>query len=436
MCDTFVALGNATNDGSVLFAKNSDRQPNEPLLLTHIPRKKHPPKSNVTCTYITVEQVDETYALFLYKPSWIWGGEMGTNEYGLTIGNEAVFTKEKVNKTGLLGMDLVRLALERCQTAEEAVHCITDLIERYGQGGNCGYEKPFTYHNSFLIADYETAWILETADRMWVAKRVETFAAISNRLTIGGDYDLAHPDVVAYAAERGWHKPGGPFHFAKSYSDFLYTKFSGSSERYACAHALMKRHEGKMTLEVMIDILRSHEEEHQLPPLHHFSVKSVCMHAGFFYGDHTTGSYCISLKKGEPLIGFATGSSTPCISTFKPFPLFEAPLSYIWEEGDERALHYWLIRERLHRRLMQTTPEMLAKYDEERKQLQKEIFVLYEKGNLQAAWEKENEFVETYDRLLAAEAGTIHVGNFYFKRFWNKRNRKLFQKHRDFFLSH
>ena len=85
---------------------------------------------------------------------------------------------------------------------------------------------------------------------------------------------------------------------------------------------------------------------------------------------------------------------------------------------------------------MQTTPEMLAKYDEERKQLQKEIFVLYEKGDLQAAWEKENELVETYDRLLAAEAGTIHVGNFYFKRFWNKRNRKLFQKHRDFFLSH
>ena len=70
----------------------------------------------------------------------------------------------------------------------------------------------------------------------------------------------------------------------------------------------MKRHEGKMTLDVMIDILRSHEEEHQLPPLHHFSVKSVCMHAGFFYGDHTTGSYCITLKKGEPLIGFATGN--------------------------------------------------------------------------------------------------------------------------------
>ena len=29
MCDTMVALGNATADGSVIFAKNSDREANE-----------------------------------------------------------------------------------------------------------------------------------------------------------------------------------------------------------------------------------------------------------------------------------------------------------------------------------------------------------------------------------------------------------------------
>ncbi len=28
MCDTFVALGNATSDGSVIFGKNCDRGPN------------------------------------------------------------------------------------------------------------------------------------------------------------------------------------------------------------------------------------------------------------------------------------------------------------------------------------------------------------------------------------------------------------------------
>jgi secernin len=434
MCDTMVALPNVTKDGTILFAKNSDRQPNEPLLLTYIPRKKHTPSSNVKCTYISVDQVEETYELFLYKPSWMWGGEMGTNEFGLTIGNEAVFTKEKVNKTGLLGMDLIRLALERCKTAEEAVHCITDLIETYGQGGNCGYEKPFTYHNSFLIADYDSAWILETADKMWVAKKVEDFAAISNRLSIGEYYDLAHPDVVDYAIERGWHKKGESFHFAKSYSDFLYTKFSGSQERRSCANDILAQQIGKITHLTMMAILQSHEEESDLPPIHHFSVKSVCMHAGFLYGDHATGSYCISLKKGEPLVGWVTGSSTPCISLFKPFTLFEDPLSYIWVENDDEALNFWLKREYIHRRLMNATIAFLQQYEEERKQVQEEIISLYKQKQFHKAWENENEFIKKYDELLVNYDRAVHAGNFYFKRYWSKRNKKLYHNHPQFFM--
>ena len=434
MCDTMVALPSATKNGTVLFAKNSDRQPNEPLLLTYIPRKTHPPNSKVTCTYITIDQVEETYELFLYKPSWMWGGEMGTNEFGLTIGNEAVFTKEKVNKTGLLGMDLIRLALERCKTAEEAVYCITDLIEKYGQGGNCGYEKPFTYHNSFLIADYDSAWILETADKMWAAKKVKDFAAISNRLSIGEEYDLAHPDVIDYATERGWHRRNQPFHFAKSYSDFIYTKFSGSQERRSCANDMLAQKAGNISHTTMLDILRSHEEETKLPPINHFSVKSVCMHAGFLYGDHATGSYCISLQKDEPLVGLVTGSSTPCVSLFKPFPLFEEPLSYIGEENDEQALHFWLKREHIHRRLMNATIAFLQQYDEERKQVQEEIMSLFEQKEFQAAWKKENEFVEKYDELLVDYDRAVNAGNFYFKRYWSIRNKKLFHKHPQFFI--
>ena len=93
MCDTMVALGNSTKSGNVIFAKNSDRQPNEPLLMIRIPRKSHPPGAKVKCTYITIDQVSETFEVLLLKPSWMWGAEMGANEYGLNIGNEAVFTK-------------------------------------------------------------------------------------------------------------------------------------------------------------------------------------------------------------------------------------------------------------------------------------------------------------------------------------------------------
>ena len=122
MCDTFVALGNSTRDGSVLFAKNSDRDPNEAHALVMVPAATHQPGEKVKCTYIEIPQVEKTFQVLLAKPFWIWGAEMGANEFGVTIGNEALFTREPYQKEpGLIGMDFLRLALERGKTAAGAM---------------------------------------------------------------------------------------------------------------------------------------------------------------------------------------------------------------------------------------------------------------------------------------------------------------------------
>ena len=165
MCDTLVALGNSTIDGSVIFGKNSDRPWDEVQLITYSPKLKYSKGEEVKSTYISVPQVNETHAVLLSQPWWMWGAEMGANEYGVVIGNEAVYTHEPIRDTGLLGMDLLRLGLERGKTAKDSLNIITTLLETYPQGGGCAYNDPsWMYHNSFIIADPLEAYVLETAD--------------------------------------------------------------------------------------------------------------------------------------------------------------------------------------------------------------------------------------------------------------------------------
>ncbi|MGH2343771.1 MAG: C69 family dipeptidase, partial [Chloroflexota bacterium] len=189
-CDTMVALGDRAA-GGVLLAKNSDRLPDEAQRLIGLPAASYPAGSLLRCQYLSVPQAARTAALIGSQPFWLWGFEHGLNEHGVAIGNEAIFTREQPEEIGLLGMDLVRLGLERGTTAREAVTVMTGLLERFGQGGSTVYAGRRFYDNSFLIADPREAWVLETAGRRWAARRLTSGAySISNRPTIGTEYDL------------------------------------------------------------------------------------------------------------------------------------------------------------------------------------------------------------------------------------------------------
>ncbi|KAK2096118.1 hypothetical protein P7K49_025152 [Saguinus oedipus] len=75
------------------------------------------------CTYISIDQVPRTHAIMISRPAWLWGAEMGANEHGVCIANEAISTREPAAETeALLGMDLVRYctpclaaAVKRCE---------------------------------------------------------------------------------------------------------------------------------------------------------------------------------------------------------------------------------------------------------------------------------------------------------------------------------
>jgi dipeptidase len=265
--------------------------------------------------------VAETAAVLGSQPYWLWGLEHGVNEHRVAIGNEMVFTREPPGKTGLLGMDLVRLGLERGQSAAAALAIMTELLEAHGQGGSGHAHVDWPYHGSFLIADPGEAWILETSDRRWVARRVLALGNVSNALGIGTDWELGSGDVTEFAVRRGWWPAGaGRVDFVRAYAeqDGLGTHVSG--ERGRRAAALLAEGRGRLTPAALRTVLRDHYENgpiHRPRPVDHPRYFSLCMHADPL--DNTTAAMVaqLPLERTVPAAAWICLGS-PCIGAFLP----------------------------------------------------------------------------------------------------------------------
>lgn len=324
MCDTMLALPLATASGHVLFAKNSDRERNEAQFLEHRAAARHPPGSPLRCSYIEIPQVAETQAVLLSRPFWCWGAEIGANAAGVVIGNEAVHARLPPGpEPSLIGMDLVRLALERAATAEAAVGIIVELLERHGQGGDCGHLHAHFYDNSYLIADHDGAFVLETVGRFWVVERVARTRAISNALSIGrGAIWRASPALIADATARGWASGEADLDFAEAYLDPERDAATQGRARCARSTELMARKDGALTTADMMAILRDHGAAGESGPHWHparAAGRTICMHAA---GDErrgqSTASLVSELHADGRALHWVTGTSAPCLSVFRP----------------------------------------------------------------------------------------------------------------------
>jgi secernin len=320
LCDTLVQVGRER----VLFAKSSDRDPNEAQHLAWIPAATHR-EAEVRCTWVAVPQVSETRAVLLSKPFWIWGAEMGANDAGVVIGNEAVFTRPGVPDVGLTGMDLVRLALERASTAREAVEVVIEHLERFGQGGGCGHEdRRFRYASSFLVADASGAVVLETSGSgRWVTEAVQGARSLSNGLTVAG--------------------------FAEAHGRRLHTAVAGADARRARTERCADAATGPLDL---FRGLRDHGAGQGSAPRYSWingAMAGPCVHAsGLLAASQTTASWVSELgPRGAR--HWATATAAPCTSLFKPVAVGD-PLDLgpdPTDRFDPRAL--WWRHERLHR---------------------------------------------------------------------------------------
>jgi secernin len=278
MCDCLVSLPPAS--ATTLFAKASDRPPSEAQRL-----EWHPGRADDAPTMATYVEVDcpadrRVLGVVGSRPWWGWGYEHGVNEAGVAAGNATIYTTldPRSEADALTGMDLVRLILERADSAEAAVGVLLDLLDRYGQGGSGHHGAHRPYWNAFLVADPTSAFVVETSGRESEVERVSRTRATSNRTTIASfDRDHRHPrQPVSTLVDS----------------------------RLRCSEAVLAAEP------VTVDRLRQHLRSHD-----GVDGYSVCMHVPSVEATRAA-LIAVLTDEGRPLVHVAAGS--PCASVFVP----------------------------------------------------------------------------------------------------------------------
>jgi secernin len=302
MCDTLCVR---TGD-TVLFAKNSDRDPDEAQVAEWHPRREA--GAELHTQYLVLDDPG-AYAFLGSRPAWLWGVEHGVNEHGVAVGNEKIWTVDNPSgrPAALLGMDLVRLALERSRTADEALTVVTTLLERHGQGGSGEPHRDEPYDSSFLVTDRHGGFVVETSNRTWVARDIrDRGAAISNRISLGTEWNLASADVVPGTDFDTYRWPRMPTAIA--------------DQRLAVTRAAVAD-DGAKTAADVARVMRSHGPHRGAGELPgevgaDWTGYSVCMHRRESHAQ-TTASMIAELRPDAPPRAWVS-LGNPCVSVYVP----------------------------------------------------------------------------------------------------------------------
>ena len=402
MCDTFTFFSKIEKDQSY-FAKNSDRDPGEPQIIELIFNAKDDFKTNFLLESLpkytrqleVLKQVfpkfDHPYAAIISRPTWIWGAEMGVNEKGVAIGNEAVFSKEPLIPNGLLGMDILRLALHNAATAEEGAGLITQLLETYGQGGNGSYSGTLKYHNSFLVKDIDKAFVIESSGKNWVQKEVNDCASISNCYTINKGHSRASTAFKNIDLKKKLEHP-------------FYTFFSKGELRHKFTRDQIASQD--KDLGEVFDILRSHIRPGNTLKK---GMKSICVHPGTIVKSETTSSMVVDYT-GNHILVWITSAPNPCVSLFKPIILTKNTKAFPEFNDRETSLKYFKSNRELSEHLVKHQKFFREDIKSVRDSLQQEfIDIIYTNlenkteeeliSDCRLCYSKEKEYIEEVNAL-------------------------------------
>jgi dipeptidase len=233
---------NLTADGSVLLGGTGEEPSSHWLEI--VPRRSHAADATISvgateaaslpARLIEIPQVRETfryitmnYTSYAGFPAPITNG--GLNEHQVAIRDIWSPSRPELvemtpdGQTGPNYSDLARIALERAETAREAVEIIGALIDEYGYTTYGG--------NSHLIADENEGWVVlqfAGGQGLWVAERLGPDDVRVNYPGYIGDVPadyrrsrdwMGSTHLMSFAVEQGWYDPDSdrPFNVDEVY---------------------------------------------------------------------------------------------------------------------------------------------------------------------------------------------------------------------------
>ena len=381
-CDTMVALPGATKENQTIFAKNSDRPAIECQPLVQRARETHPTNASTKCQFVELPEVATTYRHIGSRPYWCWGYEHGFNEHQVVIGNEGLASKYEFDTPKLIGMELIRLGLERGETAAEAVNVMTDLITKYGQGKFSNDQGVRTYDNGYIIADPKKAYILQTAGHEWAVQRVQGAVGISNVYSIEEDWDCLSPNGADEAvAQDWWTDTSARFNFSEAYSRAADRSVGSGAMRRGRSCAVLSRYTGGIDVQTMMALLSDHSDGNE--PDEPFQTEissgtSICVHHDDKgEGGNTAASLVAHLcDDGSRLPVYWCSLYSPCLAVFLPI-FIEGELPPVLAIGDETPSDespWWLFRQ-LSLKLRLEEPSQIPVVQAKWQEIQAKLFM-------------------------------------------------------------
>lgn len=207
--DMVVALGSSTVGGATVFGVNQHGAGRAKPVLRRVAGRHCSPDETLKLGALSLPQTRQTCTVLGSQAPGAWGFGHGCNEHHVVVGCAGWQSRLERDGPGLLGPDLVRLALERSHSARHAVDVLTELIGRHGQGSQTPQDEDGTTDHLFLIADGSEALLLEAAGRFWALQECQEARAAADVALIRQDWRGLAPGLADHAIKQAWWPDDG-----------------------------------------------------------------------------------------------------------------------------------------------------------------------------------------------------------------------------------